>query len=191
MKPLLLLAAALFWAPASAAEDPAHNELRAVRDAVVAAVNAGDVEGIAKHLHAKAVFTAMNAETAVGPEGVRAYFAKMMTGPSRVVESINVSVEVDDLSALHGGSTAVAAGGANGRYSLRAGPTFSINQRWTATLVKEGGRWQVAALHASANVFDNPLLAAAKKSALWAAGAAFVAGAAAAALVARGMCKTA
>ena len=85
----------------------------------------------------------------------------------------------------------MAAGGANGSYSLRAGPTFSIDQRWTATLVKEGGRWQVAALHASANVFDNPLLTAAKKSTLWVGLAALVAGAVVGGLLARGMCKTA
>lgn len=190
MKPIFLLAAALLCAPASAAEDPAHAELRAVRDAVVAAVNAGDVEGIAKHLHPQSVFTAMNAETSRGPEGVRAYFAKMMTGPARVVESINVSVEVDDLSALYAGVVAVAAGDATGTYSLRSGPKFTVHNRWSATLVKDGGRWLVASLHVSANVFENPLLAAAKKSAVWAAAAALVAGAAAGALLARRTCKT-
>lgn len=190
MKLLLALAAALVASPSVAAEDPVHNELRAVRDAVVGAVNSGDVEGIVKHLHPQAVFTAMNAETSRGPEGVRAYFAKMMTGPARVVESINVSVQVDDLSSLYGAIAAVAAGDATGTYSLRSGPKFTVQNRWSATLVKDGGRWVVASLHVSANVFENPLLAAAKKSAVWAAAAALVVGAAAGALAARRACKT-
>lgn len=189
MKLLLYLAAVLAVSPA-AAEDPAHDALRAVRDAVVAAVNAGDVEGIVKHLHPQVTFTAMNAETSRGHDGVRAYFARMMTGPARVVESIAVSVAVDELSTLYGGDTAVAAGSSLGRYSLRAGPSFEVGTRWTAALVKDGGRWQVAALHVSADVFDNPLLSAAKKTAVWAAAAALAAGAAAGALLARRMGKT-
>jgi len=41
--------------------------------------------------------------------------------------------------------------------------------RWTADLVREAGRWKIAAVHYSGNLFDNPLLDAAR-TASWLAG---------------------
>ena len=39
-----------------------------------------------------------------------------------------------------------------------------LNGRWTATVVKDQGRWLVAALHCSTGLSDNPLIAATKKA---------------------------
>ncbi len=46
---------------------------------------------------------------------------------------------------------------------MTSGRTFDLPARWSATLVKEGDRWLVANLHMSDNLFDNPLLAMAKR----------------------------
>jgi hypothetical protein len=44
-------------------------------------------------------------------------------------------------------------------------------------MVKEDGRWQIAGLHVSANLFNNPILdMAIKKTAWWAGGGALVVG---------------
>ena len=57
------------------------------------------------------------------------------------------------------------------------GREISLKSRWTVTFIKEGGRWQLAAIHASANVFDNPILGlAVRKTALWTGGGAVVLG---------------
>ena len=43
----------------------------------------------------------------------------------------------------------------NDEFALTGGMEFSLASRWTATLVKENDRWQIAAYHVSTNMFDN------------------------------------
>src|SRR5438445_5189369 len=80
----------------TAKEDPAHQELRQLRDGLLTAMNKGDFEGTLAFLHTNVVITWHNAEVSRGHEGVRAYYNKVMTGPNKIVESFNCSVNVDE-----------------------------------------------------------------------------------------------
>lgn len=157
-------------------DEAVHNELRALRDGLMAAVNKGDIDRELTFLDTRVVLTAPNNQVSRGHDGVRAYWAKMTTGPGRVVESFHCEVTVDDLTTLYGGDTGVAFGSANQHYKLTSGLKLDVTTRWTATLVKENGRWLIASLHVSASLFDNPLLSAAKQTAWWAGGIALLAG---------------
>jgi ketosteroid isomerase-like protein len=162
---------------ASAQEDPAHNELRAVRDGLLTAMNHGDIEAQLAFLHPNVAVTWHNAEVSRGREGVRSYLQRMLNGPSKVVEKFGAEVSVDELSIIYGGDTAIAFGSANEHFTLTSGSVFDFTGRWSATLVKENGKWLVANLHTSDNIFDNPLLNRLKRAIVWVALAAFVAGA--------------
>jgi uncharacterized protein (TIGR02246 family) len=159
-----------------AAEHPAHNELRALRDDLIDAVNKNDRDRVLSHLHKNVVVTWMDGEVSRGPEGVRAYYDRMMTGDQRVVESITINPKVDDLTTLYGENTGVAFGSSDDHFRLRRGLDFDVHSRWTATVVKEDGKWLIAAFHASTSLFDNPLLNMAKKTAWYAGGIAAVVG---------------
>jgi uncharacterized protein (TIGR02246 family) len=156
-------------------EDPAHDELRAVRDAMVKAVNSNDRDAMLKHLHTNVVVTWLDGSVSRGPDQVRAYYDRMMTGDQRVVESVSINPTVDELSALYG-NTAVAWGSSNDHFRLRNGLDFSVKSRWSATLVKEDGRWQIVNFHASTDLFDNALLDVQKRVTYWAGGIAAVVG---------------
>jgi len=145
-------------ASASEATDQTHDELRALRDDIVDAVNKGDVDRLLTHLSPNVVVTFENAEVARGRDGVRAYYDKMTKGPDALVASYQTSVNVDELTILYGDNTGVAFGSANDRFTLSSGVGLDVASRWTATLVREDGKWYVAAFHASANMFDNPIL---------------------------------
>jgi len=174
---LLCLAALPTSSQAPPAKDEAvHNELRALRDGLVDAINKGDIERQLTYLHPNVVVTALNGEVSRGRDGVRAYFLKMTTGPKRVVESFHCEVMVDELTILYGAETGIAFGSAVQDYKLTDGLNLDVKTRWTATLVKEHDRWLVASLHASASLFDNPLLAMAKRTAYWAGGISLVVG---------------
>jgi uncharacterized protein (TIGR02246 family) len=167
--------------PASSQAPPAkdeavHNELRALRDGLVDAMNKGDIERQLTYLHPNVVVTALNGEVSRGRDGVRAYFLKMTTGPKRVVESFRCEVTVDELTILYGADTGIAFGSAVQSYKLTDGLKLDAKTRWTATLVREHDHWLVASLHASANLFDNPLLTMAKQTAYWAGGVSLVVG---------------
>ncbi len=166
---LLFFLASLFAAPLQAQEenppneDPAHAELRALRDALLDSIEK-DFQASLSYLHENVVVTYQNAETKRGHEGVKEYFDRMMVGEDRIVESIEHELTVDELSILYGDDTAVAFGDLNQHYKLTDGREFDLHSRWTATAVRDEGRWVVAAVHMSANLFDNPLLTLAKKA---------------------------
>ena len=157
-------------------EDPAHAQLRALRDDLVDAMNKKDLNRLLSHLHPDVVVTWQNAEVSRKPEGVRTYIARMLDGPNSVVETFSTAPTVDELTILYGGDAGVAFGSSRDSFRLRSGQTFDLTSRWTATVVNDGGSWKIAAFHSSASLFDNPLLAAAQRWAMTGAVVALVAG---------------
>ena len=160
------------------AENPTHRELRQLRDGLLLAMNKGDLEGTVAYLHTNCVITWHNAEVSRGHAGVRDYFNRVMTGPNRIVESFHCDHKVDELTILHGDNPGICYGSSDELFKLATGKSLDVKGRWSATLVKENGRWLVASLHASTNLFDNILLELAKKTAVLAGIIALAAGAA-------------
>jgi hypothetical protein len=72
-------------AAAPAGEDPAHDELRALRDGLLAAMNQGDVERELTYLHPNVVVTWHDATVSRGRDGVRDYLRRMLEGPDKKV----------------------------------------------------------------------------------------------------------
>jgi uncharacterized protein (TIGR02246 family) len=157
---LLLLSLLVVASPAVAQTptDAVHNELRALRDDMVAAVNANDIDRLLNHLTPDVVVTFQNAEVARGREGVRAYYNKMTKGAGALVQSYETAVTVDELTLLFGDDAGIAFGSSNDRFKLSSGAELVVDGRWTATVVRQDGQWRVAGFHASANMFDNPIL---------------------------------
>jgi len=173
----LSLAALPVSSQAPPAKDEAvHNELRALRDGLIDAMNKGDIERELAYMHPNVVVTWHNAEVSRGRDGVRAYLTRMLSGPNKVVSSYSATVDVDELTILYGGSTGISFGSATEHFKLNDGRALDLPARWSATLVKDGDKWLIASLHASDNLFDNPLLSIAKRTAYWAGGVALLVG---------------
>lgn len=148
-----------------AAENPNHEQLRALRDGITAAMNKRDIEGVVSFLHEKVVFTTMNGDVAVGKKAIQDYYFKMMQGPNRAVDAISVKFNADALTELyHSDTMGICYGSTQDVYTLKGGKRMDINARWTATMVKENGKWLVSAIHYSTNMFDNPVLTAFQKT---------------------------
>lgn len=141
-----------------------HDELRALKDRLVEAINRGDYQAVLPYLAKDVLVTWQNAELCRGPAEVKAYLDRMTTGSDAVVRKVTVAPEADALTTLYGDDTGVVTGRSADRFELARGPSFELATRWTATIVREDGGWKLAAFHASANLFDNPLLNAASKS---------------------------
>jgi ketosteroid isomerase-like protein len=159
------------------ADEVTHNELRALRDGILDAIGKGDIERELTYFHPNVVVTWHNAEVSRGRDGVRKYLRRMLEGPDRKVDRFNADVNVDALTVLYGGDTGISYGSAVEHFTLKGGRDFALPARWSATLVKDGDRWLIASLHASDNLFDNPLLNLARKAAWWAGGLGLLAGA--------------
>lgn len=159
-----------------AAEDPAHNALRALRDGLLDALNQGDIERELTYLHPNVVVTWHDATVSRGRDGVGAYLRRMLEGPEKKVARYGADVNVDELTILYGGDTGISFGSAVEHFEMTGGRTIDLPARWSATLVKDGGQWQIASLHCSDDLFDNPLLSAARKVAYGAGGVGLLVG---------------
>ena len=147
----------------SAAEDPAHNELRALRTQVIDAITKGDIDAVLTHVHPNVVVTWQNSEVCRGADGLREFFHRM---GKETFKGYKVPPTPDELTILHGGDTGISFGHVVGAYTL-LGKELEFKSRWTATLVKENGRWLLASYHVSLNALDNPLFNSARKSLIW------------------------
>lgn len=157
---LAALAAGLSTLSLRAAEDPAHAELRELRTQVIAAIEKGDFDACMKHVTPNIVVTWQNAEVCRGPDSLREFMKKMGT---EAFKGYKVPPTPDDLTILYGGDTGVSFGKVVANYNL-LGKDYQFTSRYTATLVKENGRWLLASYHVSVDALDNPLLNAAKNS---------------------------
>jgi ketosteroid isomerase-like protein len=170
------------------ADSATHDELRQVRDALTKAVEEGDVEAQLAHASEDIVTTWQNNEVARGPDGLRDFLNDMETGGERVFQGYKSKPTADDRATVYGGDTAIATG-TSVPHSKYLGMEFDLENRWTATLVKENDEWKIAAYHVSANVVNNPLLSAAKRALYWTGGVALVVGMLLGGLVSRMMTK--
>jgi hypothetical protein len=95
--------------------------------------------------------------------------SEMNAGDTKVFQGYTVRPEADDKTVFYGGDTAIAVGRSVPHYKIM-GMEFDLENRWTATLVKEDGQWRLAAYHVSGNLLDNPVLSIARNSLLWSSG---------------------
>jgi ketosteroid isomerase-like protein len=135
-----------------------HNELRALRAGVLEAINKGDLERQLTYLHTNVVVTWHNAEVSRGRDAVRSYYNRLTSGPNKMVDSFSADLNVDELTILHGENTGISFGSSIEHFKLSNGNNMDLKGRWTATLVKENGKWLIASLHVSTNLFDNVML---------------------------------
>jgi ketosteroid isomerase-like protein len=156
-------------------EDPAHEELRGLRKALTDAINKNDLDALLSHLDPEVVVTWQNGEVSRKPQEVREYYERMMKGPKRVVESVTINPEVDELTHLYG-DFGIATGNSKDLFKLTDGKELPLHTHWTAAVVKKKGQWRVAACHLSVNMFDNALLDFAWKAVYWIGGIAAVLG---------------
>ena len=153
--------------PAEGTEDPAHAELRLLRQHMEDAMNARDIDSILEGVADDVVFTTMNDDVVRGKENIRSYFNKMMTGPDARVKEVKTHFEVDELTILYGepGSSrfGVAYGHSDDEYTLADGTTFEVSPRWSATMMRDEQSWKIVNFHYSVNMFNNPVISQAMK----------------------------
>ena len=137
---------------------PAHDELRKLKTDLFDAYQARDLDKVFEYVHEDVVVTWHNAERSVGHEQIRDYYNRMMVGEDRVVRNAKNNMKVSELSYLYGDDAAIAYGTLDDEFELMNGDILNIHSNWTATCVKKDGRWLLASLHISVDMFDNPVL---------------------------------
>src|SRR6266404_4190077 len=153
-------------------EDPAHEALRGLMKEVLAAYNAGDLDKLLAPVDDNVVVTWQNGAVTKGPKEVKAFYEKLTKGPDKIVQNSSINPVPDELAILYNdGKTAIAWGNSKDHYLLTDGTEFDQDTRWSATAVKKDGKWKVASIHISVDLFNNPILEIAiKRTATWVGG---------------------
>jgi ketosteroid isomerase-like protein len=135
-------------------------QLDELRHGVVEAFNHRDVDAMLRYLDANVVVVWQNGEVNLGPEAVRKFYNRMMV--DGVVKSVSFDPVVQGRACQ--GNMCVSEGTLQDSFTLNDGRVLPLNSRWTATVVRaEGGGWKIASFHASANVFENPVIKIAER----------------------------
>ena len=152
--------------PSPSTPDEVNAAITRLRDALVSSFKKGDIDSLLTHLDADVVVTWQNGELCRGPEAVRAFYTRMMTGEKRVVREIKSEPEV--LGRKVYGDWAVSWGNLHDHFVLTDGSDLRFDSVFTATIARRGDRWLVTTFHTSVSVFDNPVLSfATRKTAIW------------------------
>jgi ketosteroid isomerase-like protein len=151
-------------APDTAVDEEAaiHNELVALREGLTKAIEERDIDAVLKFVHKNVVVTWQNNDVVRGEAGMRDFWEA--TGATRDVFKYYTSKPAaTEKTILYGGDMGIVFGNSVGHYAI-PGKEFDMENRWSATVLKEDGRWVIGSYHVSANVLDNPVLDIAKSS---------------------------
>lgn len=160
-------------APAAADSEATHDELRAMRDAILAAWEKRDLDAMLSHADPGIVVTWQNGEVSRGPAAVKKFYQSMFEDDGGLIADMKSELKVDDLAILHDPDTAVAFGSIHDVITFKksltasfigAGDQLDLESRWSATILRKDGTWKIASYHVSANVFSNPVMSLAVKS---------------------------
>jgi hypothetical protein len=154
-------------APPSASVD-AMTAITTLREGLIDSFVKADIERLLTFLDPEVIVTWQNAEVCRGPEAVRAYYQRMMTGPNRVVREVKAAPEVAGRQVYD--DWAISWGNLRDHFVLTDGSDLPFNTVFTATIAKHGDRWLVRGFHASVNAFENPVLGLAIKKVAWRVG---------------------
>jgi ketosteroid isomerase-like protein len=149
--------------------DATKAELNQFLRSLTEAINKSDIQTVLDHCANDVSLTTSDGVACPGKKAIKDYFERMVKSPARRYESFSTSTELEGI-ALYPGPTVVAFGPCKDHYKMSNGMEFTVDSRWSATLVKEGDRWLVANLHVSCNLFDNPMLGLARQMLAWGAG---------------------
>ena len=145
-----------------------HDELIAFRVAIQSAFNKvgetgrpEDMPPLLELVHTNVILTAMNGQSVRGKSGIMEYFKHHMIDEGHSVKRLHHDFHADDLSILLKPDVAINRGTSLGTYVFTDGKEFQVHTRWTATMVKEEGRWTVVAFQFGPSIFDNPVINAA------------------------------
>jgi ketosteroid isomerase-like protein len=134
------------------AED--QKQIDELRQGVVKAFNARDVDSMLRYVEPDVVVVWQNAEVNGGQQAVRDFYNRMIV--QGVVKSVSFNPTVEGRNCHD--NTCVSYGNLQDEFTLNDGTVLPLHSRFSAALTKTGGTWKLASFHASTNVFDNPVV---------------------------------
>lgn len=139
--------------------DPRADDRKLLRNVLVeveAAINDQNIDRMLAQMDDKVTVIWLNAEVSRGKDEVKAYYRRMVGGDQAILTKYLTKAKLGAPAKLYG-DVAVADGSAADEFYPVARGIFTLDSRWSSTMVKSGGEWKIVSLHLSSNVFNNML----------------------------------
>jgi hypothetical protein len=152
-----------------------HDELRAMLRTLKQAVTDQKPELIVPLMHKDAAITVLSQEVLTRAEDITTLFDKWFSakGPIKtLVIEPNASIQ----SKIYDNRFGYDYGTSTDTFTLRDGRSLQFKTNWTASFIKDAGKWKLTTLHIGTDPMDNPVVAAAQRSVLTFGGGGAVAG---------------
>ncbi|MBC8210853.1 MAG: nuclear transport factor 2 family protein [Gammaproteobacteria bacterium] len=162
----VIMLACMLWVSVAVAEDPLDKErsaLKGLLGQIESAINNRDIDQLTGAMHKDVMVTFLNGEVVRGIPAVRDYFDRMLGSDSAILKQYRTRAKEAQPATIIG-HVALADGESKDEFVFADGSVMKFDTLWSTSLVQEDGQWRVRQLHFSANVFDNPILAAVEKS---------------------------
>ena len=144
------------------AED--HEQLRALLVTIRDAVNEGDVDALAAVMYSSFSLTMIDQAVITSGRELEDYYRQLMVGEDALISSMRIEPAADTLTQIIDDRFGLVRGGNSEVYELNNGRSFTLDSRWTATVIKDGDTWKVWGIHAGVNFADNPVLTIARRA---------------------------
>ena len=141
-----------------------HEELRLLLRSARDAANAKNFDALKPLFYEKFTITTVDQKVFTNLDDFKAYFASMFTGDKAPLKSISFNPEADALTEFIGNNIGISHGTSTDTYTFSDGDTRTMTSRWTATLIKDNGKWKILNLHFGTNLLDNPVVNTMKSS---------------------------
>ena len=131
-----------------------QKQIEALREGIVKAFNAHDVDGMMRYVQPDVIVVWQNAEVNNGQQAVRDFYNRMIV--QGVVKSVSFNPTVESRECHE--NICISYGNLQDEFTLKDGTVLPLHSHFSTALIKTGGTWKLASFHASTNVFDNPVV---------------------------------
>jgi ketosteroid isomerase-like protein len=173
---VLLTIMSLMFNAAFADTEQDHEMLRNLRTQATAALNTNNFSQIEPLLSRNFTITTVDNHKFTNLEEFKNYWQSLFDGKNAILKSIQIDPKADALTEFLSPDIGIVYGTSDDTYHFTDGDSRKMATRWTAVVKRETDGWKLVALHFSANLMDNPVLAAAKTCAYWYAAAGVITG---------------
>lgn len=135
-----------------------HDALRQLMKKTTAAINSQDLAALGACMAREFVFVTIDQTIITNREGIAAYYDRMLKGKDAPIAVLSCKPEAEILTRFFGENAGYCYGKSTDAYTLKDKRVFTLDVRWSSTVVKEDGQWKIATAHTGVDFMDNPVL---------------------------------
>jgi len=145
--------------------DADHKALQLLGEQAAKALNEQDFKLMESCFSKNFVFIPIDQRVITSVEQFRKYYKEIKTDNNYGVTGMTITPAYDIPTVFTGSDTGYCYGTADNTFILKGRNAVHVKSRWSASFIKEDGKWKIAMVQSGVNFLDNPMLLAVRGAA--------------------------